>query len=154
MSMYEMMTGGPHPLASLWLGMLGIDSGTIERARNVYILKDSEPPVVYVLTRSENNEVLTMHPRLIRQDRAMAGDTYWEFEFSIPDEYLDDVRALGDIAILPRFQEHFNVMMAQLKGTPEEIAENPEARVMIERAKPILHAIFDKIKSGGGVIEV
>jgi hypothetical protein len=154
MSVYDMMTGGPHPLAGMWLAMLKINASLINRLRNVYLLEGSDPPVIYVLTRSESNVILEDNPRLIRQGQAFGGDTYWEFEFSVPDEYLEDVKKLMKIAALPRFEDHFKAMMAKLQGTPEEVAEDPEAQAMIERARPAFEAIVDKLKNGGWVVEV
>lgn len=148
MSMYDIMTGGPHPLAGAWLvRVLGVDPRQVNRLRNVYIVDSEEDgkPIIYVLTRSQDNPVLKMHPKLIRDRKAYSDDTYWEFEFELPAELHEEAKALGPIVMLPRFAKHFEIMIGQLKDE-----SNPVSKEMLERARPMVESLAKKLNDGEG----
>ena len=152
MSMYDMVSGGPHPMAGTWLvRVLGVDPRQINRFRNAYIVDSEEDGelIIYVLTRSEDNPVLKLHPKHLRDRRAHLGDTYWEFEFKLPEELHEEVKELGPIARLPRFAEHFEQMLNRLQNQNDPVTEE-----MLKRAKPFFESLERKLKEGGGIIEV
>lgn len=126
MSLYHLMTGGPHPLAAVWLCVLNFDPASLKRLRNVYIVRDEsrpEPLSIYILTRDADNAALHTHPALIREDVAFPGDNYHEWEFSIPPAILEDVRGLCPNAILPRYADHHAQIVQRIS---ERLSPHPD----------------------------
>jgi len=146
MSMYHMMTGGFHPFAGLWLSLLKVNPGDCNRLRNAYIVDSDDGPVIYVLCREQDNPFLEKNPRFLRSQEAMPGDNYWEFEFSIPKELHEKINEQGEAVKLPRFAEHFKQMMSALEGDPE----SPDAKAMLERAKPLMEQIMGFMEKSSG----
>lgn len=101
MSMYNMLFG-MNPQADLLLAVLGLRKNDVERFRDVSASEDGRTISIYTRTGGGNRDD---YPNLaMRKLPTWAGSvdddfdsTYCTDEFKVPDDFADDVKALGDI---------------------------------------------------------
>lgn len=142
MSTYAMMTGGAHPLAGLWLALLKADPTQIARFRDAYIVVKDDKPLIYVLTR-QASDYLRELPGYVDHRQAMAGDTYYEYEFEVPEPWAENVLKAGRIIRRPPFAEHFKEVMARLDGKAED--EPPYTAEERKQAEEALNPIVESL---------
>ena len=119
MSLYHMINNGPHPLASLWLGVLDVHPKEIERLRDAFLVRADGELRIYVLARSDDNPELHDHPWLAEDRVSYPGDTYHEWEFKPVDELTRHLEVLEPVATRERFAVQLD--MVQNNTAPAEV---------------------------------
>jgi len=144
MSTYAMMTGGPHPLAGLWLTLLNANPVEIPRLRDAYIIVKDDKPLIYILTR-QASDYLRELAGYVDHRRAMPGDTYYEYEFEVPEPWADNVLKAGRIVRRPPFAENFQKIMAKLEGGKDTEDEPPYTAEERKQAEEALNPIVESL---------
>lgn len=124
MSMYNMLFG-MNPQSDLLLAVLGLRKNDIERFRDVYVSKDGKTITIRTRTGGGNRSDypnLTMRklPTWQGSEDEEFDCTYADDMFAVPDEWVDDVKGLGDIfgnGIRKEFGQH---LLITLRREPTE----------------------------------
>lgn len=138
MSMYDFMSGGPHPLAGLFINIVGLGTRAFPRLRDAHLVLIDGEPVVRVLARtgggnrSDHEAMLSAlreHAGFRSDDDCGHDSTYAEICFNVPAKISEQAREiaalLGDF---PKFQTRFQSDLARIEGKeppwkPKEVSE-------------------------------
>lgn len=122
MSLYNMLHGF-NQFAPEAIAMLGANSKLIGRLRDAYFTKLDGAPVILVLTRTgggnrddyiTENDYLRGLPGFIKDIDSPMDETYAEFYFSVPPDYLGPVNLLLEkTGIPPTPKEKFDATLRQ-----------------------------------------
>lgn len=131
MSLYNLLFG-MNPQSDLLLAVIGLRKNDVERFRDVYVSADGKTITVHTRTGGGNREGypnLTM--RKLPTWRGSCDDdgdsTYADDDFAVPDEWVEDVKGLGDIlgnGIRKEFGQH---LLKTLRRDPTESDLNTAA---------------------------
>jgi hypothetical protein len=136
MSFYNMLFG-MNPQSDLLLAVIGLKKVDVERFRDVSASKDGKEISVYTRTGGGNrqdypNLVMRGQPGWLGSEDDDFDSTYCTDTFKVPDEFVEDVKVLGDI-IGNGIRREFGLHLAKtLRREPTE-AEKAEALYEAER---------------------
>jgi hypothetical protein len=124
MSLYNLLFG-MNPHSDLLLAVIGLRKNDIERFRDVYVSEDGKTITVHTRTGGGNRED---YPNLTMRKLPMwrgshdeeFDNTYADDHFTVPDEWVEDVKGLNDIlgnGIRKEFGQH---LLVTLRREPTE----------------------------------
>lgn len=124
MSLYNMLFG-KNAQADLLLAVVGLKECDVERFRDVYTDEGGKHIIIYTRTGGGNREhypqdLLYENPLFASTSDDNFDNTYCDFVFRTPDEFVSDVQNLSDVltyGLRPEFAQH---LAATLRREPTE----------------------------------